>query len=72
MSRRRTGTRHQRRVREPLLRCAATGKVRHRDLLEAKLVLARKQRQGSGNRPKTERRAYRCPHCHYWHLTSAA
>ncbi|MFI8962091.1 hypothetical protein ACIGO8_08240 [Streptomyces sp. NPDC053493] len=44
-----------------------TGKARYRDEVAAKLALARID-TGHGNR--RERRAYRCPHCRGWHLTS--
>lgn len=49
-------------------RCT-TGKTRYRDELGAKLALVRTAR-GNGNRRET--RAYRCPACHGWHLTSRA
>ncbi|MCP2339565.1 hypothetical protein [Actinomadura rupiterrae] len=62
MSRRRT------RYRVPT-RCP-TGKVRFRDRIAATLALATIQRQGRPDRDKTEIRAYRCPTCSGWHLTS--
>lgn len=45
-------------------------KQRFRDEIAAKLALAVIRRKGKGSRPKTERRAYRCPLCGGWHLTS--
>jgi hypothetical protein len=45
-------------------------KRRYRDEVAAKLVLATIQRKGNSARDKTEARAYRCPSCKGWHLTS--
>lgn len=46
-------------------------KRRFRDEISAKLALADIQRRGKDSqRPKDERRAYRCPRCRGWHLTS--
>lgn len=45
-------------------------KVRYRDEIAAQLALATVARQDKTARPKTERRAYRCPKCTGWHLTS--
>lgn len=45
-------------------------KRRYRDKIAAKLALASIQADDSSARPKTERRAYRCPRCRGWHLTS--
>jgi hypothetical protein len=45
-------------------------KTRYRDHLGAKLALMRIQRKDKTMRPKQERRAYRCPDCKGWHLTS--
>lgn len=45
-------------------------KQRFRDEIAAKLALAEIQRKGKGSREKTEQRAYRCPDCRGWHLTS--
>ncbi|MFC5181372.1 hypothetical protein [Actinomadura harenae] len=47
-----------------------TGKVRFRDRIAATLALATIQRQGRQDRDKAEARAYRCPACSGWHLTS--
>lgn len=44
-----------------------TGKHRYRDKIAAHLALARID-AGHGNR--REQRAYRCPDCRGWHLTS--
>ena len=44
-------------------------KVRYRDRVAAALALAKIQRQGKSGH--TERRAYRCPNCKGWHLTSS-
>ena len=54
--------------RAPAATCR-TGKARYRDGVAAKLALARID-PGDGRR--RERRAYRCPHCRGWHLTSRA
>lgn len=43
-------------------------KVRYRDRISAQLALATLQRQDKHDH--TERRAYRCPRCRGWHLTS--
>jgi hypothetical protein len=42
-----------------------TGKIRYRDELAARIALAKLQRADRG-----QRRAYRCPPCRGWHLTS--
>ena len=47
-------------------------KRRYRDDIAAKLALAKIARKDSGAREKNERRAYRCPKCRGWHLTSRA
>lgn len=44
-------------------------KRRFRDEIAAKLALARIEK-GADVREKAPRRAYRCPACHGWHLTS--
>jgi hypothetical protein len=46
-------------------------KIRYRDRISAKLALAAMGRNDQ-RRPKSEQRAYRCPDCHGWHLTSQA
>jgi hypothetical protein len=46
-------------------------KVRYRDAIAAKLALLSTQRNQQ-RRSKDERRAYRCPDCRGWHLTSKA
>lgn len=47
------------------------GKVRFRGELDAKLCLLHTQRKGDdAQRQSTPRRAYRCPRCRGWHLTS--
>lgn len=46
-----------------------TGKVRFRDRIGALMALNGRGR-GDHRRDKTEARAYRCPDCHGWHLTS--
>lgn len=52
-----------------MTRCPS-GKVRYRDDIGAKLALAQLRRLDG---PKhLERRAYRCPKCKGWHLTSKA
>lgn len=45
-------------------------KHRYRDQIAAKLALAKVRSQDKSHRPKTEQRAYRCPECKGWHLTS--
>lgn len=50
-------------------RCPS-GKNRYRDRITALLALANIARRDSPQRLKTERRAYRCPQCNGWHLTS--
>lgn len=47
-----------------------TGKVHYRDRVAALYALARVQHADDTGRPKAERRAYRCPRCGSWHLTS--
>ncbi|WP_459545177.1 hypothetical protein [Nocardia sp. X0981] len=50
-------------------RCAATGKIRYFDPETAELVLAGIDHD---NPRRREQRAYRCPECAGWHLTSQA
>ncbi len=45
-------------------------KRRFRSEVDALIVLARIQAADSPRREKTERRAYPCPKCCGWHLTS--
>ncbi|MEV4257264.1 hypothetical protein AB0J52_29255 [Spirillospora sp. NPDC049652] len=59
----------RRRTPHPPTRCP-TGKVRFRDRIAATLALATIQHQGRQDRDKAETRAYRCPTCAGWHLTS--
>jgi hypothetical protein len=47
-----------------------TGKIRYRDELAAKIALANTKRTRGSRSLKEEKRAYRCPHCTGWHLTS--
>lgn len=47
------------------MRCV---KVRYRDEIAAQLALARLRREDKPGH--TEKRAYRCPMCAGWHLTS--
>lgn len=51
------------------MRCPS-GKIRYRHLVAAQLALATVQREDDTARPKTETRAYRCPLCRGFHLTS--
>lgn len=44
-------------------------KRRYRDEIAAKLALTNVKQKGDA-REKTPRRAYQCPKCHGWHLTS--
>lgn len=45
-----------------------TGKQRYRDRLEARMALLRCTTDTDPRRQ--EKRTYRCPDCHGWHLTS--
>jgi len=45
-------------------------KHKYRDEIAAKLALAKIVRQDKAYRSKTECRAYKCPSCHKYHLTS--
>lgn len=45
-------------------------KHRFRTRVDALLAIATIGRKDNPGRPKTERRAYRCPDCRGWHLTS--
>lgn len=49
-----------------------SGKIRYRDRVGALLALAAAQRKDGPGRPKIEKRAYPCPDCRGWHLTSKA
>ncbi|RBO92485.1 hypothetical protein DFR74_103128 [Nocardia puris] len=55
------------RARIPATRCIGGGKRRYFTRGDAELVLASLDRDDPRRR---ERRAYRCPMCHGWHLTS--
>lgn len=44
-------------------------KVRYRDRIAALMALG-KVRRKDATRETVERRAYHCPHCRGWHLTS--
>lgn len=44
--------------------------MRYRDRTAAELALAKVRHTDRGSRPKLERRAYRCPRCRGWHLTT--
>lgn len=57
--------------RKPVKKCA-TGKHRFHDKIAALLALANVQHADKTHRPKIEKRAYRCPTCKGWHLTSRA
>ncbi|WP_280398078.1 hypothetical protein [Nocardia carnea] len=50
-------------------RCAHTGKIRYFEPETAELALAGLDHD---NPRRREQRAYRCPHCAGWHLTSQA
>lgn len=50
--------------------CRKTGKTRYRDEIAAKIALASAQHADGSRRAKIETRAYRCPDCKGWHLTS--
>ena len=50
--------------------CASSGKIRYRDRVAALLALADTRHADRSGRPKIEKRAYPCPSCHGWHLTS--
>jgi hypothetical protein len=45
-------------------------KIRYRDHIAAKLALAKLKHTDGSGRAKLEARAYRCPFCRGWHLTS--
>lgn len=45
-------------------------KIRYRTRVDALIALSRLQRKDSTRRAKLEQRAYRCPNCRGWHLTS--
>ena len=45
-------------------------KIRYRDRLAALLALARTQNTADAAGTRHERRAYQCPACRGWHLTS--
>lgn len=45
-------------------------KVRYRDRIAALLAMASWQHKDGSRRTNTEARAYRCPDCGGWHLTS--
>lgn len=47
-----------------------SGKIRYRDRIAAQLELAMVGHRRHERRIKYERRAYPCPQCHGWHLTS--
>jgi len=47
-----------------------SGKKRYRDEIAAKLALATYRRKDRSSSPGLEARAYRCPECRGWHLTS--
>ena len=54
-------------------KCSTTGKVRYSEKIDAQIALAnatRPTRRNDQNRPKEEKRVFRCPSCHGWHLTS--
>lgn len=48
----------------------ACQKIRYRDRIAAQLVLAKIRHDDKTSRGKTEQRAYKCPDCGCWHLTS--
>lgn len=79
------GRSHQRRKRWPCRRkapfaqCAASGKICYPDtaaaqkLLDHALISQQLAEQWFGSREwsvRQEKRIYRCPDCHQWHLTS--
>ena len=47
-------------------------KVRYPGRLDALIALAFVGNRRHARRPKDEVRAYKCPRCHGWHLTSQA
>lgn len=46
-------------------------KIRYRTELDAKIALADTQMKALRKNKRTECRAYRCPDCHAFHLTSS-
>jgi hypothetical protein len=63
-------TKHGRTARA--VRLGSCRKLGYRDSITAKLALASARRADGSGREKLEKRAYRCPQCHLWHLTSRA
>lgn len=53
------------------MKCA---KVRYRTEIDAKIALSRAETTGArrSDEKRKEARAYRCPRCNGWHLTSQA
>lgn len=47
-----------------------TGKRRYRDRIGALIAMASARHKDGSNRGSLEQRAYRCPFCTGWHLTS--
>lgn len=45
-------------------------KRKYRDEITAKIALSKVRSQDKSWRSKLECRAYKCPSCHKWHLTS--
>lgn len=50
--------------------CRLTVKVRYRTHLDARIALLRTTRNTDSRRAEDEKRAYPCPDCRGWHLTS--
>jgi hypothetical protein len=69
---------HHRASVTPVGRCSASNKVRFRDKLEATralhvtVTIRRRIEDGGGVSQRQECRAYACPSCRGWHLTSRA
>lgn len=56
--------------RRPGATVTACGKIGYRDRIAALTALAGTGAKDGSRREKSEKRAYRCPACRKWHLTS--
>lgn len=56
------------RARREAQKCKTTGKIRWRSQVDAAMALGAARMRIL--RTKREKRHYRCPYCHSWHLTS--
>lgn len=65
-----TRTRRQKRLKTERTKECVTGKARFPDKLMAELFIATSQREQRKVGKGSLTRAYLCPHCHAWHVTS--